>query len=398
MFSWVHLNLKTMKNTTFLNNELISELLSVTEVPCVSIYLPTHRNFSEKKEDAGKFNVLVRQVEKSIAGTYADTTVREILGSLNELGKDPEFWNNTADGLAVFKSPGYFKVVRLNEPVEALTIVANSFYTKPLRHYLQTIERYHVLGLSLREFKLYEGNRHSLREVELPPGIPRTLVDALGDELSEKHTTVASFAGVGNQKTGMHYGLDDKKAEIDKDAVRFFRIVAKNVEEHYSKYTGWPLILAALPEHHSTFRNVNKNSCLHPKAISINPAAISIDKLSTLAWEILEPEYEKKIDAEVDRFGQAKADAKGSDIPKTIAIAAFSGKIDTLLVEENRHIAVRISNLVSGQTENENLNKPGVDDLIDELGELVVRKGGKVLVLPKDKMPTDTGLAAIFRY
>ncbi|MHB1276802.1 MAG: baeRF3 domain-containing protein [Bacteroidia bacterium] len=387
-----------MKNSTFLNNELISELLSVTEDPCISIYLPTHRNFSEKKEDVGQFKGLVRQIEKSLAGKYAETDIKSILEPFEELSNDYEFWNNTADALAVFKSPGYFKLVILHEPVEPLAIVAYSFHTKPLRHYLQTLERYHVLGLTLREFKLYEGNRHLLREIELAPGIPHTLVDALGDELTEKHTTVASFGGVGNQSTGMHYGLDDKKAEIDKDAERFFRIVAKNVEEHYSKPTGWPLILAALPEHHSTFRDVNKNSCLHAKAISINPAAISIDKLRDLAWEIMEPEYKEKLAAEVERFEQARADSKGSDIPKVIAKAAFAGKIDTLLVEENRLIAVRVSNLVSGQTDIENLNKPGVDDLIDELGELVVLKGGKVIVLPKDKMPTDTGLAAIFRY
>jgi hypothetical protein len=35
---------------------------------------------------------------------------------------------------------------------------------------------------------------------------------------------------------------------------------------------------------------------------------------------------------------------------------------------------------------------------VDDMGELVIKMGGQVMVLPKDKMPSETGLAAIFRY
>jgi hypothetical protein len=39
-----------------------------------------------------------------------------------------------------------------------------------------------------------------------------------------------------------------------------------------------------------------------------------------------------------------------------------------------------------------------VDDLLDDMGELVIKMGGQVMVLPAEKMPSETGLAAIFRY
>lgn len=387
-----------MKNTTFLNNELISELLSVTKGPCISLYLPTHRGFAEKKQDIGQFKTLVKQAEKSLSRALAEPNIQKHLEPFEDLSIDREFWNQTAEGIAIFSSPDYFKIVNLHEPVEPLAIVAESFHTKPLRHYLQTLERYHVLGLNLKEFKLYEGNRHLLREVELAADIPKTLVEALGEELTEKHSTVASYGGTGNQSVEMHHGHGGKKAEIDKDTERFFRIVAANIEEHYSKPTGWPLILAALPEHHNTFQKVNKNSYLHPKAIAINPTAISTDKLKTLAWEILEPEYAQKQATEVDRFNRARAAQKGSDDHKEVAHAALEGKVDTLLVEANRHVEVKITNLISGNTKAQILKKPAVDDLLDDLGELVIKMGGKVIVLPKEKMPSESGLAAIYRY
>ena len=41
---------------------------------------------------------------------------------------------------------------------------------------------------------------------------------------------------------------------------------------------------------------------------------------------------------------------------------------------------------------------PKVNDLLDDMGELVMKMGGQVVVVPTGKMPSETGLAAIFRY
>ena len=39
-----------------------------------------------------------------------------------------------------------------------------------------------------------------------------------------------------------------------------------------------------------------------------------------------------------------------------------------------------------------------VDDMLDDLAELVLTKGGEVVVVPSERMPTDSGLAAICRF
>jgi peptide subunit release factor 1 (eRF1) len=112
----------------------------------------------------------------------------------------------------------------------------------------------------------------------------------------------------------------------------------------------------------------------------------------------MEPEYHLQLDSLVDRFKQAKANGKGSDDMKEVAVAAIEGRVDTLIIEADRMIAVRITNLVTGNTQNKDLQNPKVDDLLDDMGELVTKMGGQVMVVPSDKMPSDTGLAAIFRY
>ena len=319
--------------------------------------------------------------------------VKELLAA-----DDDNTWNHTFDGLAVFSASGLFKVVGVHESFEELALVADSFHTKPLRQYLQSLDHFHVLGLTLHDIRLFEGNRHSLTEVNLTADTPKTITEALGDELTDKHTTVASYGGSGGESSPMHHGHGSRKDETEKDTERFFRDVANTIYEQYSKPSGWPLILAALTEHQSLFQKVNKNPLLLTNCIAINPSSVAPDKLANMAWELMEPEYNLKLDSIVAIFGQARANGKGSDDYKEVAVAAVEGRFDTLIVEADRIIPVRITNLITGNTQKKDMINPKVDDLLDDMGELVMKMGGQVMVLPTDKMPSETGLAAIFRY
>jgi hypothetical protein len=381
-----------------LTKELIEELLSANQAPCLSLYMPTHQHHPENLQDIIVFKNLVRQLEESLSQKYSAGEVQKYLEPIKELVHNENIWNHTLDGLAVFSAEGMFEVVRLHNSVEELAIVADSFHTKPLRQYLQSLEYFHVLGLTLHDIRLFEGNRHSLTEVELTVDTPKTINEALGDELTEKHTTVDSYGGIGGESSAMHHGHGGKKEETEKDAERFFRVVANTIYEHYSKPSGWPLILAALPEHHNLFQKVSKNPLLLPKGIAINPSSVSPDQLAKMAWEIVEPEYNQKLDSLIARFEQARANGKGSDDYKEVAVAAVGGRVDTIIVEADRIIAVRVTNLVTGNTQKKDLSNPKVDDLLDDIGELVIKMGGKMMVLPTEKMPSETGLAAIFRY
>ena len=359
-----------------LTKELIQELLAADQAPCLSIYMPTHQKHPENLKDIILFKNLVRQMKESLSQKYSTGEVQKHLEPFETLADDNNTWNHTFEGLAVFSATGLFKVVGVHRSFEELAIVADSFHTKPLRQYLQSLDHYHVLGLTLHDIRLFEGNRHSLTEVDLTADTPKTITEALGDELTDKHTTVAS----------------------ENDTERFFRVVANTIYEQYTKPSGWPLILAALTEHHNLFQKVNKNPLLLTHGIEINPSSVSPDKLANMAWEIMEPEYNLKLESLVARFEQARGNGKGSDDYKEVAVAAVEGRVDTLIVEADRIIPVRITNLVTGNTQKKDLINPKVDDLLDDMGELVIKMGGEVMVLPTGKMPSETGLAAIFRY
>jgi hypothetical protein len=52
----------------------------------------------------------------------------------------------------------------------------------------------------------------------------------------------------------------------------------------------------------------------------------------------------------------------------------------------------------TGRIARDDLGRPEVDDLLDDLAELTLTRGGGVVVVPGERMPTATGLAAIYRF
>lgn len=378
-------------------NEVLAALSSTDEPPCLSLYQPTHRQHPENQQDPIRFRNLIKQMKSSLRQKYPTAEARLLLEPFEALAHDVRFWNNTLDGLAVLGGPGSFRALRIPQSIAELVVVADSFHTKPLRRFLQSVDRYQVLGLSLDKIRLFEGNRHALDELELFEGVPRTIADALGRELTEPHQTVASYGGVGGPGNRMQHGHGGKADEADVDADRFFRAIDRAVLEHYSKPSGLPLILAALPEHHHLFHQVSQNPLLIAEGIGFNPDSLTADELRALAWQTFEPRYQARLSSLREAFEQARAKSAGSDNPEQVAAASTSGRVETLLLEAGRQIAGRLDG-ATGRVEFANMNEPQIDDLLDDLGELVAQKGGTVLVVPAERMPSRTGLAAIYRY
>ena len=371
-------------------------LFSSHEPPCLSLYQPTHRHHPDNQQDPIRFRNLVKSMEQSLRQKYTTREVEPVLDPFHALVEDHEFWNHTLDGLAVLAAPGLFRVYRLQRLVPELVVVADSFHIKPLIRIVQSADRYQVLGLNRREVKLFEGNRDALDEIELAQGVPRTITDALGEELTEPHLTVASY-GTGVAGPAMRHGHGSKKDEVDIDADRFFRAVDRAVLEYHSRPSGLPLILAALPEHHGLFREASQNPFLLAHGIDIHPDALPADALRERAWRVVEPQYLARLAGLVEQFGTAKSKGVGSEELALVADAAVAGRVATLLIESERHVPGRIDH-ESGQIEFSDLADPEIDDLLDDLGELVLDKGGQVVIVPAERMPARTGIAAIYRF
>lgn len=363
------------------------------EPPCLSLYQPTHRSFPDNRQDPIRFKNLVRRLQQSIAERASEEQSSALLEPLHRLGDDEDFWTHGQDGLAVLRAKDIFKVYRLQRSVPELAIVADSFHIKPLARILQTADRYHVLAIDRQKVRLFEGNRDVLDEEELAPEVPRTLTEALGDELTEPYLTGSTRRG-GAGSTIFH-GHGSRKDEVDTDAERFFRVIDRAIWEHHSRPSDLPLVLAALPEHQALFRRISRNPLLLSTGIDAHADALSIDELRHRAWTVVEPEHRRRAQEAIQRYTAAAANGMATDELSSVARASVEGRVDTLLVAADRHIAGHIDE--SGYVLT---SEPHAlcDDVLDDLTELVARREGRAIVLPSEYMPSNTGVAAIYRY
>ena len=368
-------------------------LLRNEETPCLSLYQPTHRKHPDNVQDPIRFRNLVKEMEASLRLKYPKREVAPLLEPFEALANNEAFWNHAADGLAVLSAPGMFRAYRLQRPVLELVVVADSFHTTPLMRITQSADRYQILGLSRNSFTLYEGNRDSLQQVPAWGEAAQTSDAMLNKDADSREGAHRSYGPSGDSAW---HGTDVKQAAGDRDIEQFFRAVDEAVMQRHGQSGGMGLILAALPEHHNLFRSVSKNPLLLKEAIDVNPDAMPLDTLRERAWELIQPYYLERLTGLLDAYGAAAAKDQGSDALANIAKAAVAGRVATLLIEADKMVPGKID--ATGKVSPGQLGDPEVDDLLDDLGELVLKAGGDVVIVPTERMPTATGAAAVYRF
>lgn len=370
-------------------------LLAGREAPCLSLYQPTHRHFPDREQDPIRFRNLVKALEQSLQRRYSDREIAPLLAPFHALAADTGFWNTTFDGLAVLGASGFFRVYRLQRAVAELAIVADTFHTKPLMRIVQSADRYQILALDRQEAWLLEGNRDGLDEVPLASGVPGSIDEAFDRDIERQRAT--RVYGRSGSRSSVRQGTDVRQDTIDTDTEAFFRAVDGAVLEHHSLPSGLPLLLAALPEHQARFRALSRNSQLLADGIEFNPGALSIEQLRESAWQLVQPRYLERLAGHVATFGAAEAGGRGSGQLGDVARAAVAGRVATVLLEADRQIPGSLDT-VGGSIVPSVLENPAVDDLLDDIGEQVLKNGGEVVLVPAERMPTKTGVAAIYRF
>jgi len=385
-----------------LSTKIIQELVNSTARPAISLYLSTHRHYPGTEKDPIVFKNLVKDVGLALEKNYPEANKQKIIDHLIHYETDRQFWAHQLDGLAIFVADDFVKVIKVAAAFPSKVVVSDTFYVTPLIRALQSNDRYQVLCLSRTNVTVYEGNRYQLDDITSNK-IPRNLEAALGTELTEPHLTVSSYNGSrpsinGTSNSAMHHGHGDKSSEDEKEIVNFFRAVDRTVLNEPSQPSGLPLIVVTFPEYFSVFKSISHNKQLFENGVSMHPDAFNKEDLILKAWSVFEPIYTERISTAISSYNIANAYKAASDSLEEVAIAAVSGKIATLLIEEDRQIAGKIGDSSGELQLGFGSDTNAQNDVLDDIAEKVILTGGKVLVIPHSKMPSSSGLAATFRY
>jgi len=379
----------------YFGRDQLKELFQVDTAPAVSIYMETHRKGAEVAAQPLRLRAAIDEARGIMSGDGTDG-VDDVLAPLEALIGDQDFWRHQADGLALFASRDFGRLYRLPVQMPDMVVVGPTFHTRPLIEFLQAPERFWVLSVAQKEVRMWEGSISEIAPVNLA-AVPSSLQEALGTEVVADRLNLRSPRGRGSAPVfhGHGAGKDDTKQELEK----FFRAVDAGVRDLLADEIG-PIILAAVDYYHPIYHNVSKLENLADEGIVGSVSAWDEGRIHAAAWPIAQKSVEGKLDVALDLWEKSYGRGKTESDLATIARLAVAGRIRLLLTEKRRTVWGRIDRS-AGDIEviREGGGDPGGDavDLLDELAEVTIQYGGRALVLPGAKIPTDTGIAAVLR-
>ena len=366
----------------------------------VSIYMPTHRMGREQQQDPIRLKNLMAQAEKKLlAFGVRRPEALEILRPAEELLLEGPFWQHQSEGLAIFLTEEYSKVYRLQDRFDELVEVSNSFQVKPLLPLLSGNGSFYILALSLNQVRLFRATKDHVDEVELtdmPTGMEDALlVEDYQDHLGF-HTGTANPISTG-ERPAMYYGQgveDNKKDEI---RTYFQKVDAGLIRQLENE--SMPMVIAAVDYLIPLYREANSYRNLLEEGITGNPDRQDAGQLQAKAWKLVEPIFIRSRQEALDRFSELHGQQNGlasSDLEPVVRAAA-GGRVETLIVPAG----VERWGRYDPETDSVRVDSeptPWNEDLLNFAAAQTLLNSGNVYTVPHEQLPSQTEIAAIYRY
>lgn len=357
----------------------------------VTLYQPTHRAGREIEGDRLHLKNQLTAVEAALAEEgHGRTEVQRFTAPAWALLEDTAAWQEMADGLALFLTRDGLRSYRLATRLPALTTIGERFVLSPLMPLLND-ESYLVLTVSQRQVRVLEGNRLTVRELDLE-GVPASFHDVYAEDEVPRADKAPRPAPSGSAGSGaVYYGSGVFDNVHQKEVVEFFREVADGVHAALNDRHE-PMVLVGLTEWMSSFRSVNRYPHLADEDVERNPDDLTARDLHEATWPVIDRRLQAREQSALERFGQQRARGAAVETASEALEAAEQGRVDTLLLDlegcwadGNGGEVVRLG----GDT-------PHVCERLDEAASATLRFGGQVLVC--GELPERLRVGAILRF
>jgi len=361
---------------------------------CVSIFMPTHRTAKETQQDRIRLKNLLSEAENTLISV--DPSKVNVLQPAQNLLQESPFWWYQSDGLALFLSSEVFLYYRVPLNFNELVVIIDRFHLKPLLPLFSGDGRFHILAVSQNEIRLFQCTRHSISELH-PVSMPESAAEALRYDDPEKQLQFHTGTSVGRGKRpamfhGQGVGTDDTKENI----LQYFRQIATGIRDFLCDEEA-PLVFAGVDYLFPIYREANTYPNLLGEGISGNPEGLSAKELHERAWSIVEPYFQGTRNEAAAQYRQFAGTGRTSNDLKSIVPAAYRGRVEIVFVAlgSQRWGTFDQDNQTA---ELHDIAEPGDQDLLDFAAIQTLINGGSVYAVEQDKMPTDSPVAAFFRY
>jgi hypothetical protein len=352
----------------------LHQLQTLSNIPALSILVPTHRTSPDNKQDPIRVKNLVDEATERLAKEFSQRELEPLLKRLETLVSEIDY-PHTLDGLALYVSHDFAKLYYLPFAIPARVVIDQTFATRDLVYGMHRALRYWVLLLSQASTRLFAGTAETLEEVH--------------DQMFPMQMTGPGATAPLPYLADSSY-LDDRHR-------RFFQQV-DNAFATYAKDEELPLIVGGVDRQISFFQEVSQYAPLIAGTITGNFDRSTAHELTPQVWAIVQSVREAQRDNALQELDKAMG---AQNVVSTIGEAwrlAQEGRGKLLLVEKNYHVPA----IVNDNGNLELVEQPGgttvIDDAVDEIIEVVLAKGGRVALVEDGSLSVHQHIALILRY
>jgi hypothetical protein len=354
-------------------------LLADHKGPCVSLFLPTVRSGPETRQGPIRLRNLLREAQERLLGHgLLPAEIGSLLAPAKNLVEDESFWSRPEAGIAVFCTPDLFRAFRLPLHVRERVAVGRRFIIKPLLPLSSAQPTFFILALSQNQVRLLEARERTVREIDLP-GIPRNLVEALGDHETSEMLQLHS-AGPRSHSPIYHgtgAGEEDRKAEL----LRYCRRIDTALRPFLHGKTT-PLIAAGAAPLPAIYREASSYPHLLDEEIAGNPEHRSAEELRDLGWKIVRELFQEEQRIAEGRFRELIGTGKASSNLAEVVPAARDGRVDILFLAGDEPTPPNATD----------------EELLEAAAIFTLRNGGTTYEVATSQVPGGGPVAAVYRY
>ena len=387
------------KGRHFMEIPTRQDLLALTaerEGPHISLYMPAPVRGSEIQQSPIHLKNLVSQAEDGLVEAgMRRTLAKDLLAPVAELEGDTEFWQHQSGGLAIFVDEASVHQFRVPRALPDMALVQPRFHIKPLLPLLAEGVTFHVLAISSNQTRLLACTSASQSEVDLP-GMPDSIDEVLWPDDVEKQNQFRSFYAGSSGQTAIVHGAGGTQPEPKDDLLRYFQEVDRVLAPYMRDHSG-PLVLACVDYLAPIYREANAYAGLLVPNVGGSPDRVQDDDLRAAAWDIVRPGVEAAMEAATGRYRELAGTGQTTSQVSEAALAAVTGKIDTVFIALDRAIWGSID-MAAYRVEVHEAEQPGDVDLLDAIAANTLMAGGTVYAIEQEEAPEASGVAAIFRY
>lgn len=380
----------------------LQALMAQQKTPCISIFLPTHREGVEMRQDMLRFRNQIREAEHLLLlKNVRSSQVEDVLKPIRTLVEDEQFWLHPGNGLAVFRSPEVFRTYRLPYQFQEQVLVTTHFYLRPLLPLLIDNGRFYMLALSQKEVRLLACTHDSAYEIELPEMVPPSFIADMkykesGKELQFHSQLSCGVTGKAGRRAtefqGQRAGVDDEKTAI----LQYFQRVDGGLHA-LLKSEKVPLVVAGIEFLRQIYREANTYPYLLREEIDGNPEGENAEVLHKQAYSILVAYFKRLREEAAASYTACAGTSRASNNMRTIIPAAFYGRVACLFMAKDQE-QWGTCNLRTGMVHIHQTPRFGDDDLLDIAASQTLLHDGLVFAVEQADMPDDGPLAAVLRY